>query len=439
VVAAWGRRRKVVFSPKSTVCLLRGQPRDNDAFPTFYMGRGASGVPPGPPLARATGTQQYLGVPLRAYQPHAHTHSQGLERAYELDLPELRRLTGALASVFSIPGGSTLVSVPAWVSGLRQTVLAKALYPTPVVDVDYAALDSIVLRATTRLLGLPPATPSALIRWELRLIPTELQAHGLALRFAQRFAQHSWFYADITRPLLRANAHTAEGRFRDEELLRRGSIGRLTALLERYYRDLYPGEPVPTAAALWLKLGDVAPGDWHKRVATAIQKAFEQWHSSKLLEYPAWYREQLSAHQSRTQSGLPFYLKCGGNLARVAIRFKAPVLRIHQRDQLPARCAWCRLQPECGRHLLSCLRMPVELRQELNRVRDCIRREARLAADPYWFRSNRFILQCAWPHHNVATLSVVLSFLARLLAAYRLSTPVDSVSGHRPIWAVPAA
>ncbi len=66
-------------------------------------------------------------------------------------------------------------------------------------------------------------------------------------------------------------------------------------------------------------------------------------------------------------------------------------------------------------------------------------REARLAADPYWFRTNRFILQCAWPHHSVATLSVVLRFLARLLAAYRLSTPVDSVSGHRPIWAVPVA
>jgi hypothetical protein len=74
------------------------------------------------------------------------------------------------------------------------TLLAKALYPTPVVDVDYEALDTLVYQATCRVMGLPPNAPSAAVRWELRLMPSKLYAHQHALRWACRFAHYSWFY-----------------------------------------------------------------------------------------------------------------------------------------------------------------------------------------------------------------------------------------------------
>jgi hypothetical protein len=140
------------------------------------------------------GSLSYLGVPVRTYKKGQHW-----AKAHDLEIPELLRLAGALTSAFRLPDMN--VSCKAFLPGVHSTLLAKALYPTPVVDVDYEALDTLVYHATCRVMGLPPNAPSAAARWELRLMPSKLSAHQRALRWACRFAHYSWFYDyEVGRP-----------------------------------------------------------------------------------------------------------------------------------------------------------------------------------------------------------------------------------------------
>jgi hypothetical protein len=448
LVARWGLKRKVVFSDKSTVCLLRGNVRLHVHFPAFYMGSGSDGGPRGFLINRALGNQRYLGVPTRTYQPYARIHRDGLPRPFELDLPALRRLAGALASVFFAPGGLRIVSIPAWVQGINQVLLAKALYPTAVTDVDYAALDSIVLRSTTRLLGLPPGAPAALLRWELRLVPTELQGHCRALTFAHRFTAHSWFYRLVMAPLLAIEHHLLHDLSREEradqgfltQLLGSGPIGRISSLLACYRASLFPelpAEPAPSFRALWLRLAAMASPTWHERARAAIDQAFQRWCEAKLQSYPAGFREYLTDGQVPHGDGLPRYLKIGGPLARVALRLKAPFLRIWPRDQPPPPCAWCPRGSEHWRHLMHCPALPPLLRYQLDTVRARIRQEARLGADPHGQLLQTCLLSFTWNHQSQDTLRALLLVASRILGAYRLAVPTGP--GRFAIWPVPMA
>jgi hypothetical protein len=181
VAYAWAQRRRVRSSPKRMVACLRRRGTAADAPPPQFR--------PGPlSLPITEGSLSYLGVTVRTRRGNT------VRKAHDLDIPELSRLAGALTSAFRLPDGHVYASCKAFLKGVDSTLLAKALYPTPVVDVDYAALDTLVYQATCRVMGLPPDAPSAAVRWELRLMPSKLYAHQRALRWACRFAHYSWFY-----------------------------------------------------------------------------------------------------------------------------------------------------------------------------------------------------------------------------------------------------
>jgi hypothetical protein len=436
VVARWGERRKVIFSPKSRVSLLRGRPVHDREFSDFWMGSGAEGVPLGFQIERATGVLRYLGVPLRSYKPYAQTMRDGAERPYELDLPAFRRLVGALASVFTVPGGPSYVSVPAWVTGINQVVLGKALYPSCVVDLDYEALDSIIHKATARLLGLPPSIPAALLRWELRLMPSRLLGERNALLFARRFATRSWFFQLIIAQLARSRLPADMSLY--DRLVAAGPLGRFTRLLETHWSALFPGEAVPRdRRRLWQVVADRNPADWELRVERLTTARFRDWRDEKMATYPAFYRDYLIRWRAAEDGKLPFYLQAGGNLARVALRFKAPVLRLHTRAHPQPRCVWCALGEECGAHLLCCTQLPAQLHQRLQQARACVRQEARLPAGVGVELVHECIVRMNWEGMSRDGLRLVLGAMAEVLAAYRMATPIDAQTGYRPIWPVP--
>jgi hypothetical protein len=164
---------------------------------------------------------------------------------------------------------------------------------------------------------------------------------------------------------------------------------------------------------------------------------FEAWRYAKLQEYPWFYRDYIQLYRRFRGSRLPLFLLVGGDLARVALRFKAPCLRLHQRNQQRALCAWCHIAPECGRHLLHCPRIPPPLLHTLDRARYQVQAEAALDVDPYWHQVNFSILSMHWRNCQATTIRSVLIALARLLAAYRSATPRDPVTGYHHIWPVP--
>jgi hypothetical protein len=132
VAYAWAQRRQVRFSHKSMVaCLIRRGTAADAPPPQFRLG------PLSLPITK--GSLSYLGVPVRTYKKGQHW-----AKAYDLDIPELSRLAGALTSAFRLPDGHMYVSCKAFLQGVHSALLAKALYPTPVVDVDYEALDTLV-------------------------------------------------------------------------------------------------------------------------------------------------------------------------------------------------------------------------------------------------------------------------------------------------------
>jgi hypothetical protein len=86
--------------------------------------------------------------------------------------------------------------------GVEGMVSASALYQTPLIDVDYEELDSLILDATRRTMQLPPTTPTAYVQWELRLWPRRLRAHKRVLVFIALLLHHTRIGELILRPYL---------------------------------------------------------------------------------------------------------------------------------------------------------------------------------------------------------------------------------------------
>ena len=103
-----------------------------------------------------------------------------------------------MTRAFTLPSGRRLPEARLIAIGVKQVVHAAALYSTPVVDVDYEALDHIVFPAVRRLLGLPRDASSAFLWTELTLWPSHLLAQKRTLHFAAEFTD-TWFYREVVR------------------------------------------------------------------------------------------------------------------------------------------------------------------------------------------------------------------------------------------------
>jgi hypothetical protein len=178
VVAAWGPRRNIKFSPKSFAATLSEQGSTEEEKPPLHVGDvPMSWQPPDAPF-------RYLGVT---------THCTAIE----------------------------------------QVVYAGALYDAAIMDTDYEKLDSLTLAAVRRTLQIPPRTSTAFLRWELRLPPSRLRAHKRALRWAHQLWHGSWIGQEIMNPYLLDNTSRQQA---DEihPIFEMGPVGRLTRILKEY-------------------------------------------------------------------------------------------------------------------------------------------------------------------------------------------------------------
>jgi hypothetical protein len=75
---------------------------------------------------------------------------------------------------------------------VKQQVFQKFLFPSPVVRVDTAALDTRLRRELRSLLGLPRTYPTVLLHYQLAIWPSWFVAGLRALRFAWRIVHLMW-------------------------------------------------------------------------------------------------------------------------------------------------------------------------------------------------------------------------------------------------------
>ena len=108
-----------------------------------------------------------------------------------IDETQASKILTSLHDLFHLPDGRPQVNVSLLRTAIQQVIHNKFLYPSPVLDVDYAALDSLILRTLTRTLTLPPNTPSSYVLNQVDILPSHLVAHERALRFAHTFTHSS--------------------------------------------------------------------------------------------------------------------------------------------------------------------------------------------------------------------------------------------------------
>jgi hypothetical protein len=218
--------------------------------------------------------------------------------------------------------------------GLLMTdVMAGALYPAAVQDVDYDAIDVLINKQLRRLTITPAHASATWLRCELGVLPSRYMGHRRALQYLWRVVHESWF-----RHLL-------------PELHGRGSMLRLEGLVRLYGLEL--------ATVL-----DPAcdKQDWYAAVKRVTVAAAVQHLSSKA--------------QAR---GLPGpepglkprrYVVVGGHLCRFGVQYRQAVLEgsvarwqqpLADGGRAARRCPWC-LHEESHAdvaHAMECAQAPV--------------------------------------------------------------------------------
>jgi hypothetical protein len=259
-------------------------------------------------------------------------------------------------------------------TAIEQVVYAGALYDAAIVDTDYDKLDSLTLAAVRRIMQVPPFTPTAFLRWELRLPPSRLRAHKRAIRWAQQLWHGSWIGQEILQPYLKDNTSRQQAE-EIHPMFEMGPVGRLTRILSEYSLN-------------WTAILGQKPQDPKTKLVShnCTRAALLPWTRKKLMKdspgIPAAHKAELAIHMGietgdyswpgqQNPQDLPLYLFIDGDLPRAGLWARMPYLRVQlrgpERERTP--CAWCRGQDrEYGYHLMRCNHMPPRLRRRRDAV-----------------------------------------------------------------------
>jgi hypothetical protein len=475
VVATWGKRRGLEFSDKSFAVLLSrpiGSAEAAEAMPELRVGE--------LPLAWAQEKEpfRYLGVTTQAAT--SHHQLQGKTRA-ALKEKKAQRNLNALRPIFRVTKGKHLVVPVALRRGIEMVVYAGALYDTALVDTDYDRLDRMVMAVIRQILQVPPRTPSAFLRWELRLWYAELRAHKRALHLAAQLWHESWIGKDILQHYLLERPHRDHHDPASHPFFKIGPQARLERVLELYgytwarvNTSLEYQDDEKAKARLSEKLSDLIEPFFASRVRDKARetKGMPEHHRHDMLEHmgvppPEQERDglELPAH---VRHDLPIYLYIGRDLPRAGLWTRMPYLRMQRRgeDVSRAACAWCKLRDkEYGHHLLRCRRMPPGLRRRRDRVLQLILEDVRRSETPpepdetatchanlqrlfhlYWPGKGSWVKgsksgpsrrsDCGnQPDREVLTKA--LWYMRATINEYRKATAGTGPGGSNPVWELP--
>ena len=472
VVADWGKRRALEFSPKSFAVVLSRPTGQWEALPELRVGE--------LPLAWAPEDKpfRYLGVTTQAAT--SHRQLQGKSRA-ALKEDKARRCLNALRAMSRITKGKHLAAPAALRRGIEQVVYAGALYDTAIIDTDYEKLDRMVTSTMAQILQVPPTTPSAFLRWELRLWDGELRAHKRALHLAAQLWHQSWIGKEILKPYLLEREHRDHHDPAGHPFFKIGPQARLLSILNQYGYDwarvgtsLVYSDDEKAKARLSEKLSDLiaprfASGAREKALAT---KGMPEHHRLEMLDHmavppPEQERDGLPLPE-HVRHDLPLYLYLGGDLPRAGVWTRMPYLRLQRRGEELRRadCAWCRLpEKEHGHHLLTCCRMPGWLRRRRDRVLRLILEDVRRSKTPpephenaTCYANMQRLFHLYWPgkgswlkgsksgpsrradcgqQPDREVLTKALWYMRTMINEYRKATAGTGPGGANPVWELP--
>lgn len=472
VVAEWGKKRGLEFSPKSFGVTLSRPYGPPSPTPELRVGE--------LPLTWAPEDKafRYLGVTMQAATSHGHSELRGKTRA-ALKKEKARRCLDALRPIFRVAKGKHLVAPVALRHGIEQVVFAGALYDTAIVDTDYDRLDSMALSTAAQILQVPPSTPSAFLRWELRLWHAELRAHKRSMHLAAQLWHQSWIGKDILQYYLLHRDHRDHHDPAGHPFFNIGPQARLKAILAEYGYDwttvhtsLVYSDDEKAKARLSEKLTELIQPRFASRVR---EKALEtkgmlEDHRREMLDHmgvppPEQERHERLAH---ARHELPLYLYIGKDLPRAGLWTRMPYLRLQRRGEAQRRasCAWCRMpDKEHGHHLLTCSRMPAWLRRRRDRVLQCILEDVRRSESPpgpYETATSHANIQrlfhLYWPgkgswlkgskrgpsrrsdvgrQPDRQVLTKALWYMRAMINEYRTATAGTGPGGANPVWALP--
>lgn len=442
VAGKWAEDRRIEFSEKSRVVVVGGVGDEGCGVPRVPLALQHIQVawhgtqPEDKPLAR------YLGVPVRPWRKYQHR-----DAAFPVDTEWLAKQLLGVGLLFQPEGGGAIsLVIPALRQILMGETLTKCLYPSAVVELEYTIIDTHIQGFLRRVLQVPPATPSALLWRELRMAPSEFQAHRLALLQVERVVRSEWWWREIVLELLKSPALSATRKL----WLGNGPLKRWGDLIYRYRTHLFAGELHAAAIEadrdrVWYCVRDFLqkhpPGRWRERVNKAIAEAITEAWEQKVKSYPAYLQQHVRMvvqevdkrgrplpHPPLYGSGrrrLPYYIKHGYLLAAVGLRWKLPGMRILSRSLPEGRpaCVLCgALAGECPRHLLSCTALheaAPDLRDRVDSLlQHIIEQTQHHSAQPREAAKDRF-MALQWAGQEPFFTRVALRLAMDLLNKYR--------------------
>ena len=431
-ITAWATMRRVRFSPKSRVMALTLQGAANRPLPSYPLHLQHLTLPW---WSREDGHFRYLGMPLytNPRRPH-HSHLHPIHSFTAEDRRRHNFYLACMTRLFSLPSGLQFASPRLLAITIKCVVLAKPLYPTAVVSVDYAELDSIILSALRRLLGLPHDTSPSLLWVELSLWPASLYGELRTIRFAKEFTNSS-FYQKIFKVLSTIFLDHASG-----------SPQRLVRALTKYDMTL------DTLGGPGIVGGDdtMNANLWKAHTQKTVH---QQGFLPHLEQHLSTLSPQKRAHFDRVcltadgeiPTGFPTYIKYGHRFALSGLHFKQFALRRLWGQPRPA-CLWCHEpEAECGLHLSTCKAIPPTAALELRTALTLIHHQHHHLVPPADPASTNLddeahaqaldlLARIHWQSMTTPTVIRVLKALGRLINYYREAwQPTGEPPHYNPI------
>jgi hypothetical protein len=338
----------------------------------------------------------------------------------------------------------------------------------------------MVTSTMAQIFQVPPTTPSAFLRWELRLWDAELRAHKRALHLAAQLWHQSWIGKEIFRRYLLERDHRDHHDPAGHPFFNIGPQARLASILAQYGYDwarvntsLIYADDEKVKDRLGEKLEDLIQPSFANRVRDKVLETtgMPEHHRHEMLDHmgvppPEQYQDGL-LQPAHVRHDLPLYLYLGGDLPRAGFWARMPYLRLQRRgEERRADCAWCRMPDrEYGHHLLTCSRMPAWLRRRRDRVLRLILEDVRLSEtppDPHETATSHANIQrlfhLYWPgkaswvkgsrsgpsrrpdcgkQPNREVLIKALWYMRATINEYRTATAGTGPGGANPVWALP--
>ena len=413
ILVAWAVRRKLSFAPpKSRALRLVRAPGDytpTSALPPLFMG---------PEVINWVSHHDYLGHLIREAPPKGKHGTM----VVPFDEKRVEKRLNQIARRFTNTALHQRLHPPSLRMVIQQCVLALALYPTVIYDIDYKRLDSLIYNCLMRLFQLPAQTSKTFLQAELGLWPSKYYAHRRALRFAWRLRHKYW----TSKALEDWIDSTAGGRMAPpltKKWVSHGVLQRLTKILHSYGLSWRHIDSCPRETA------------WEKQVTEAIDEDITRLLAAKSQHYHlptldpyGWDGETLKMPAFSITQKIPLHLQTMGDLPRAALRARYFRLRyvLDEGNVTRGQCRLCQKGDENITHLVECPLLPPDWIIRRETLYDAIAEQAGHARKRT--STGRALLQkwlatIEWPKAHKILVKRVSAFLRSLINMYAALPP----------------